>query len=69
MPYFTLQILIGLTRMFLPGLSELIKLDGISVLLHCMQSEVTKLVIKSIFLIMSYFSNTVENIPGKCIML
>ena len=53
---YIINYLTGLTREYESGLLEMLRLDGLPVLLHCLHSEVKKLVIKSLFMIMSYYS-------------
>ena len=47
----------GLTREHSAGLRELIKSDGLEVLLGCLVSGIDRLVIKTLFLLCAYFSS------------
>ena len=55
-----IYVVLGLTRNFPPGESEFFRNHGLLALLECLKSGITKLTIKSLFLLSYYYTTGTE---------
>ena len=55
----------GLTRDFDSGLRELLSQDGLTSVRHCLAAEEVKLVVKVLFMVMSYYSTAEGEVKGQ----
>ena len=54
-----------MTRDYEPGLTQFLSLDGMATVRHCLAAEETKLVIKTLFMLMSYYSTARGEVKGQ----
>ena len=55
----------GLTRSYGPGVERLLSLDGLATLRLCLAAEDLKMVVKTLFLLTSYFSPSQGEVKGQ----